>query len=196
MADDQVLPPTPPSELAPVETAQMPANEPLSGPIPSPASEPVSEPAPQTPASTPSESAPEPVPETPVNAPSEPAQPVSKAAETPIEPDVEVPESEQQPTQKAAAPAAPSANVNVPNKAERNRELLQRANIKRQDKKQKNLNTIITELEKRGKITNDEVEKILRCSDATATRYLATLVKQGKIQKVGTKGVGVAYTKI
>jgi predicted HTH transcriptional regulator len=45
-------------------------------------------------------------------------------------------------------------------------------------------------------VTNDEVEKLLHVSDATATRYLAVLVKEGKIRKIGTAGSGVAYQKI
>ena len=51
-------------------------------------------------------------------------------------------------------------------------------------------------LSKKNKITNDEVEKLLYISDATATRYLSVLVKEGKIRKVGTVGSGVAYTKL
>lgn len=188
MAEDQASPPAP-SEPAPVETAQMPANE----PIPAPVSEPVS-PAQQTQAASPSE--PSPAPEVPASAQSEPAQPVSEAAETSAESTLEAPEPEQQATPKTAAPAAQSANVNAPSKAERNRELLQKANAIRRDKKQKNSDMIMAELEKRGEITNDQAEKLLRCSDATATRYLATLVKQGKIKKVGTTGTGVVYVKV
>ncbi len=39
-----------------------------------------------------------------------------------------------------------------------------------------------------GKITNNEVQKLLRCSDATATRYLRELVKQGRLKMVGGRG--------
>ncbi|MDP4001734.1 MAG: hypothetical protein Q8P69_01670 [bacterium] len=35
-------------------------------------------------------------------------------------------------------------------------------------------------------ITNDDVQKFLRVSDATATRYLSELVRQGKLRRVGT----------
>ena len=45
------------------------------------------------------------------------------------------------------------------------------------------------------KITNDDVEKAVKCSDRSATRYLEELVKQGKIKKVGTTGAGVVYVK-
>jgi|SRR3989344_2365358 len=34
-------------------------------------------------------------------------------------------------------------------------------------------------------ITNDQVEKLLHVSDATATRYLAELVKQNKLRRAG-----------
>lgn len=37
-------------------------------------------------------------------------------------------------------------------------------------------------------ITNDQVEKLLRVSDATATRYLSQLVKDGRLQKIGNYG--------
>ena len=46
------------------------------------------------------------------------------------------------------------------------------------------------------KITNDEVEKLLHVSDATATRYLSALEKENKIKQVGKTGHGVVYSKI
>jgi len=51
-------------------------------------------------------------------------------------------------------------------------------------------------LNTKGKITNDEVEKLLHVSDATATRYLSALEKEGKIQQVGKTGKAVEYTRI
>ena len=44
-------------------------------------------------------------------------------------------------------------------------------------------------------ITNDDVEKLLRVSDATATRYLQRLEREDRIVQVGTRGRGVAYRK-
>lgn len=44
------------------------------------------------------------------------------------------------------------------------------------------------------KITNDDVEQLLRVSDATATRYLDELEEDGKITQVGKTGKGVHYT--
>ncbi len=47
----------------------------------------------------------------------------------------------------------------------------------------------------RGKdaISNEDVEFILGVSDATATRYLDELEKEGKIVQVGKTGSGVTY---
>ncbi|OGM97505.1 MAG: hypothetical protein A2735_02110 [Candidatus Yanofskybacteria bacterium RIFCSPHIGHO2_01_FULL_41_21] len=39
---------------------------------------------------------------------------------------------------------------------------------------------------KKRSITNDDVQKLLRVSDATATRYLSELVRQGKLRRAGT----------
>ena len=45
-------------------------------------------------------------------------------------------------------------------------------------------------------ITNDEVEKLLHVSDATATRYLQALEKENKIKQTGVTGKAVFYEKI
>lgn len=60
---------------------------------------------------------------------------------------------------------------------------------------QKKLLKVMGLFAKQTEITNDEVEKLLHVSDATATRYLAELEKRGKIQQVGTTGRGVKYVK-
>jgi len=65
-----------------------------------------------------------------------------------------------------------------------------------QDRKRKKLEKILEALTTKGKITNDEVEKLLHVSDATATRYLSALEKEGKIQQVGKTGKAVEYTKV
>ena len=46
---------------------------------------------------------------------------------------------------------------------------------------------------KEGRITNDEVEKMLKVSDTTAGRYLEELEKRGRIKQVGKTGRGVYY---
>ena len=61
---------------------------------------------------------------------------------------------------------------------------------------QKKLVKVMTLFVMQTEITNDEVEKLLHVSDATATRYLAELEKRGKIRQVGTTGRGVKYVKL
>ena len=47
-----------------------------------------------------------------------------------------------------------------------------------------------------GSVTNNQVEKMLGISDASAERYLDELEKMGKIRQVGTAGTAVSYEKI
>ena len=63
-------------------------------------------------------------------------------------------------------------------------------------RKQKKLSRIMEAVSANGKITNDEVEKLLHVSDATATRYLAALEKERKVKKIGTTGAHVVYIKV
>ncbi len=70
------------------------------------------------------------------------------------------------------------------------------ANAKIQATKQKRLDKIMSRLSEKGKITNDEVEKLLRVSDATATRYLDALEKEGRVRQEGKTGRSVVYIKI
>ncbi len=65
-----------------------------------------------------------------------------------------------------------------------------------QNRKRIKLEKILSEVAKKGKITNDEVEKLLHVSDATATRYLSQLEKEGKIKQIGKTGKAVEYTRI
>jgi len=76
------------------------------------------------------------------------------------------------------------------------RDLLNRARVAIQDRKRKKRDKIMQALNTKNKITNDEVEKLLHVSDATATRYLSALEKENKIKQVGKTGQGVVYSKI
>ena len=49
--------------------------------------------------------------------------------------------------------------------------------------------------ENKEKITNNDVEKHLNTSDATAERYLNELEKEGKIKQIGKTGKSVYYIK-
>ncbi len=46
-----------------------------------------------------------------------------------------------------------------------------------------------------GRVSNNDIEKLLGVSDPTATRYLDELEKEGKIHQVGTSGRSVFYTR-
>lgn len=52
---------------------------------------------------------------------------------------------------------------------------------------------ILTLFQTKKTVTNNDIEKLLGVSDATATRYLSELEKEGKVQQVGTTGRGVEY---
>ena len=65
-----------------------------------------------------------------------------------------------------------------------------------QNDKQKGKARILELLDEKGKIANDDVEKALGVSDATATRYLNELEKEGRIRQVGSTGRFVYYEKV
>ena len=71
--------------------------------------------------------------------------------------------------------------------------LLAKAREKLQFRKRKKLDRILVDITKKGKITNDEVEKLLHVSDKTAERYLSQLIKEQKIKTNGQKGKALFY---
>lgn len=118
-----------------------------------------------------------------------PAESVSLEAENPkIEPISE-------PIQ-ASEPSTAQIPVNEPLvKVSLARELLVKARNMIQSRKRKKLDKIMTLFLKNSKITNDEVEKFLHVSDATAERYLNILEKENKIKQIGKTGKAVLYQK-
>ncbi|MEK7142769.1 MAG: winged helix-turn-helix transcriptional regulator [Patescibacteria group bacterium] len=58
------------------------------------------------------------------------------------------------------------------------------------------LEEMIGKKSKDEKITNDEVQKLLKVSDATAERYLQELESQGLIRQFGEVGKEVYYQKV
>ncbi len=168
-------------------------------PIPEPAPpEPVQEaPAPvETPTPAPTEQTPpeSPTAQVPVNEPLPPEpEPFDSAQDKPNPAPAPAPE----PPQAASAPVSPApASTSTPQATHPARDLLVKARATIQDRKRKKLEKILEALNTKGKITNDEVEKLLHVSDATATRYLSALEKEGKIQQVGKTGKAVEYTRI
>lgn len=100
---------------------------------------------------------------------------------------IEIPPFDNSPTPAPPSPAGAGRS---------GRGLLVKARATIQQRKQKRLEKILELLDAKKKITNDEVEKLLHVSDATATRYLSELEKQGAIKQVGRTGKAVVYTRI
>ena len=65
------------------------------------------------------------------------------------------------------------------------RALLAKAQAKIQSNKQKKLDKIILFAQKKKTIANEDVQKLLHISSATATRYLVKLVQQGRLARAG-----------
>lgn len=59
--------------------------------------------------------------------------------------------------------------------------------------KEENKQQILGLLETQSPLTNNNVEQLLGISDATATRYLEELEKEGKVKQVGDAGRYVSY---
>jgi len=137
---------------------------------------------------------------------------------TPPEADATPKESQVESSELKAVPStqdsdAPSQTAHIPvneslpsaQQAHSERDLLVKARATIQDRKHKKLEKILEALDgkgpttlklrRAGKITNDEVEKLLHVSDATATRYLSQLEKEGKIKQIGKTGKAVTYAK-
>lgn len=83
--------------------------------------------------------------------------------------------------------------VEVPQKAE-----VTNFNPKVEEKQENiaKLENIISQKQTGEKITNDDVQKLLKVSDATAERYLQELEQKGLLKQEGEIGHSVYYTKI
>ena len=122
-------------------------------------------------------------------------EPVSERAEV-LEPETaQIPVNEplEKPETSQNEQAKPVRENSKPSLA---RELLITARNAIQFRKRKKLDRVMSLFLKQSKITNDEVEKFLHMSDATATRYLSQLEKENKIKQVGKTGKGVSYFRI
>ncbi len=64
---------------------------------------------------------------------------------------------------------------------------------KQTKEKQENKDKILGFLKTNSKIANNDVERLVKVSDATAERYLDELEKEGKIQQIGKTGNAVYY---
>ncbi len=166
-------------EATPAPTTPEPAQEPAA-PVETPTPAPTEQTAPEGPTAQIPES--EPLPPEP-----EPISPAPEPPQTASAPVASAP---------ASTPSTSSGQASSPQATHPARDLLVKARATIQDRKHKKLEKILEALNTKGKITNDEVEKLLHVSDATATRYLSALEKEGKIQQVGKTGKAVEYTRI
>jgi Fic family protein len=64
--------------------------------------------------------------------------------------------------------------------------LLAKAQAKIQSNKQKKLDKIAQFAQKKQIIANEDIQKLLHISSATATRYMVKLVEQGRLARVGS----------
>ena len=159
-------------------------------------SEPVVEPSSPAP-----ESAPTPVePESPKNTPT--PLPVEDQNGGANQPESDAPESSNESAisesilaetvpSPSLAPAALTPQVPQPQSPAQQdqtgfiRALLAKAQAKIQSNKQKKLDKIILFAQKKKIVANEDIQKLLHVSSATATRYLVKLVQQGRLTRIG-----------
>ena len=177
------------------QTAQVPVSEPITLAPSEPFDSAQDKPLPAAEAQAPSE--PQAVSE---SAPAEPLQTatinpaeVEEAAQAASEP---TPTPQPQTPASISSPQATPPAPTTPSNQSRSRDLLAQGRAKVQEKKQKKLDKIMELLNTKDKVSNADVEKLLRVSDATVTRYLSALQKEGKIRKVGKTGRSVFYAKV
>src|SRR3989344_2444362 len=99
---------------------------------------------------------------------------------TPVETLLSTPEPQNQPV--IFSPTPPSLS---PIETLHPRSFLAKALESIQFRKRAKLEKIIRLATEKGSIKNDQVEKLLRVTDATATRYLSQLVKDGRLRRIG-----------
>ncbi|MSU54806.1 MAG: hypothetical protein EXS48_03190 [Candidatus Staskawiczbacteria bacterium] len=110
----------------------------------------------------------------------------SQTAQTPVNEPLE----ESETSNEQAKPVSENSKPSLA------RQLLISARNAIQFRKRKKLDRVMSLFLQQSKITNDEVEKFLHVSDATATRYLSILEKENKIKQVGKTGKAVSYSRV
>jgi hypothetical protein len=129
-------------------------------------------------------------PEEPISAPNEPEtpiddQPISEPISEPIQPAPAQSAPVSAPT--PLTPTAPQTQASAqPDQIGFIRSLLIKAQAKIQSNKQKKLDKIVQLAQNKKIIANEDVQKLLRISSATATRYLVKLVQQGHLIRIGS----------
>ncbi len=73
------------------------------------------------------------------------------------------------------------------------KEKLVQFNKKREEGKEEDKKKILEFLREKGRVSNNDIEKLVSVSDATVTRYMEELEKEGLVLQVGKMGVSVYY---
>lgn len=127
--------------------------------------------------------------------PSEPtAQPVEPLVEEVVSESAPEPATQSDP-EPAPQPAPEPQVVASVFPISRARELLIKAREMIQFRKRKKLEKIMSLFLKQSSITNDDVQKLVYVSDATATRYLQQLEREGRIKKENA-GKYLSYSRM
>lgn len=182
------------------ETSQSPVPVPETPASPEPATVPIIEPVPEPVAEPP-------IPETPPVAPEKSPSPKSEI-EIPLDASLHEASGERSAPQNVVAeqPESQAGQTNPPSVSQPQtvsaptphsvNDLLLKARATIQARKRKKLDWIMEFVSKNSSITNDMVQEHFRVGDTTATRYLAVLVKEGKLRRVGTTGKAVRYERL
>ena len=115
------------------------------------------------------------------------ALPTDTAEQNPEPTEQEVPEVEETKATASSNPAPATTVAEQKQQAPQVADLPARGLAARHARRQVKLDKILVLAAKQEFITNDDVEKLLHISDATATRYLNLLVKKGKLQSIGDR---------
>lgn len=116
-------------------------------------------------------------------------QPESEVLEAPISEPVQPISAQSVPASAPAALTLQTPQSQSPAQQDQTgfiRALLAKAQAKIQSNKQKKLDKIILFAQKKKVIANEDIQKLLHVSSATATRYLVNLVQQGRLARMGS----------
>lgn len=172
-----------PAETAPTPIPEVAAPIPPSEPTPATVEEPVTIVVEQATSAEPASVITEASPQAPESTVEPPVVGVS-APEPPPATSATIPTPQQQSSTTQSSQSVPHTKWSVDNRA--------RATAMRVGRKEARLAKVVELTKRKGRITNDDIEKLLHVSDATASRYGMILVQRGLLRREG-KGRGVGY---
>jgi hypothetical protein len=108
------------------------------------------------------------------------------------EPKIKLKTKLETPTQPESTPQPQIIYKTDPNIIQK---LLTKARAKIQERKRKKLDKIMTLFNTKSQITNKDIQKLLRTTKRSSTRYLDLLEQEQKITQIGKTGKAVFYIK-